>query len=211
MKKTLHFFMLITIYLICGARGCDNDHSRPNADMDPISASRDSILKMIEFDIPDAENLKSHEQNAIQKLIDFTDYMKVITDTKIELQFRQQASDMARKLFVSNQIVIQNWDYLNENSKNDTLNQFINNRLQEGTLYWIEPEAIKIEKSLSQKNDSSFRGQLSINKKRFPFGKQLLLEKFTDKNLVDFYLLRRGKTFGKENIKVWEVLLGDIN
>ncbi|MFZ4414557.1 MAG: hypothetical protein ACOYOV_15850 [Bacteroidales bacterium] len=211
MKKTLHLFLLTIIYLICGAKSCNNADSTLNSANKSISASRDSIIKAIEIDIPDSELLEMYEQNAKQKLNDFIDYMKIVSDTTKDFLFRQRAAEMARKLFINDEINVRNWDDDSEIAKNHTLNQLLNKNLQPGTSYWTDPEAIEIEKPLSQINDSVFRGQLSVIKKHLSLNKQLIIEKPKEKNFVDFYLLRRSKSFGNENVKVWEVLLGDIN
>ena len=210
MKKTLHLLMLIIIYLLCGARSCSESDLKDGNEKNLISASKDSIKKAIEIDIPDTELLKTHEQMAKQKLLDFADYMKIVSDTTIDARFRQQAAEMARKLFISGQINIRNWDIISEHSKNRTLNQFLAKNLNEGSTYWIQLEGIDIAKPLSQTNDSAFIGRLSVYKSSLSFEKQLVTKKYTEKVLVDFHLQKKTKSFGNDRVKVWEVYLGEI-
>jgi hypothetical protein len=212
MKWIGNIFILTLIWIICGARSCnENDNLKEQREKKLLSASKDSIKQSSEIDSPTNQNIRGFEATAILKLQDFADYLKIVSDSSMDLTFRKHASEMAGKLFISKQIDTRNWSKnYNEHDLN-TLDKLLEKSLKQGRPCWIQPDQINVIKPSTQENDSSFKGRLSFNYNCIPFGKPDSVINKSGKLEIDFYALRKAKSFGKEQLRVWEVYLGNFN
>ena len=136
-----------------------------------LSASKDSIKQVSEIDSPSDQNLKGYETTAILKLHDFADYLKIASDSSMDLTFRKQAAEMAAKLFIPGEIDTRNWSKIYNEQDLNTLDKLLEKSLKQGRSCWIQPDQINVLKPLTQKNDSTFKGRLSFNYNYMPYGK----------------------------------------
>jgi hypothetical protein len=212
MKRIGYIFTLCLIWIICGSRSCgDGESLKDQWERKHLTATRDSIKQASEVDSLNDQLKKAYEVKAIQELSDFADYLKIASDSSLNATFRKQAVGMAGKLFISKEINILNWSKVIDRPDLNSLEQLLVEILKQGSSSWIQPDQIKVMKPLTQENDSSFKGRLSFNYKCLPYGKQYSIQDKSGKLEIDFYALRKVKSFGKEQLRVWEVYLGNFN
>jgi hypothetical protein len=93
MKRISYIFLLGLIWIICGSRSCGNGESlKAQREKKLVTALKDSIKQAVEVDSPSDQLLKAYEAKACQKLSDFADYLKIVSDSSLDATFRQQAS-----------------------------------------------------------------------------------------------------------------------
>ncbi|MEI8045950.1 MAG: hypothetical protein WCI92_01120 [Bacteroidota bacterium] len=209
MKKAIQILVLVIIYFICGARSCNDGHSREDENNKKLlSYTKDSIKQAFEIDKPNDELLKSYETKACQKLVDFADYLKIAADTSINVLFRHQAAEMAGKLFLSKEINFRKWG--DESSKTDefSLDRLLEKSLSEGSAYWIQPMQIEVAEPLIWTNDSTYSGKLSFRPQYVFYNSQRVEESHVKLSTLEFCVIKNRKSFGKEQLLVWEVYLG---
>jgi hypothetical protein len=212
MKWIGNIFILTLIWIICGARSCnENDSLKEQREKNLLSASKDSIKQVSEIDSPTDQNLKGYETTAILKLQDFADYLKIVSDSSMDLTFRKQAAEMAGKIFISGEIDTRNLSKFYQRQDLTTFNKLLENLLEQGSSCWIQPEQIDVLKPLTMENDSTFKGRLSFTYKCIPFEKLNSAQGKSGKLKIDIYAVKKIKSFGKEQFRVWEVNLGDID
>ncbi len=210
MKRFKNIVILVLFWLLCGAPSCNDGGPQERLEDRLLSAKVDSIKKAFDIDIPGNRLLKSYEANAIQKLIDFADFLKIASDTSMEKNFRHQALEMAGKLFISTDIDTRNWSMTNHTNTMITLEQLLSKSQSLEMSYWLKPVNIEVNSPFRQENDSTFRGSLSFYLQPFAYDHPDQPGSNTTKRLIGVYALRKVKYFGEEQLKVWEVYLGDI-
>jgi len=212
MKLISNIFLLALIWLICGARSCnENDNLKEQRDKKLLSASKDSIKDEFELMSPSDQQLKTFENTSIQKLTDFADYLKIASDSSIEATFRKQAAEMAGKLFIKGKINTRSWSSIYHDYDLSTLDKLIGTSLEKGIPCWGQPGGITILAPLTLENDSTFKGKLSFNLQSISFDNLNAAELTPGKCKIEIYALKKAKPFGKEQLKVWEVYLGNLD
>jgi hypothetical protein len=211
MKWFGNIFFLLLIWFICSAKGCNENaiNSELMAER-RISAEKDSIRQVFEVANPGEKLLTAYGETAIQKLIDFADYLKIASDSSNDKAFRLKATEMAGKLFLSQRSSVSEWSKLYPQQGIKTTDSLFMKCLANQMSLWIQPVQIVVNKSLTLKNDSVYEGDLSFYPQLLTFEKQNLPVKISELLAVDFYALKKVKHFGKESLTVWEVRLGDI-
>lgn len=211
MKRISYISILILIWLSCGARSCTDDNSMQEPGEEKIlTTSRDSIKQAFEVYSPSDLLLRVYEATAKQKLTDFADYLKIATDSSLDKTFRQQAVEMAKKLFISREVSMRSWSKAYPGDDLNTLEKLLNRSLLKGMSCWVKPVRIDVNTQLTRRNDTTFVGTLSFYEICIPFDKPDLQESLPGIYLIDIYALKKEKSFGKETLRIWEVYLGDI-
>ncbi|MEZ4775482.1 MAG: hypothetical protein R3D00_20020 [Bacteroidia bacterium] len=139
-----------------------------------------------------AAQFQAFEERAVQKLVDFGDYLEIIGNNTYEKSLREHASELIYGLFVSAQVPV---------GSMGTLSQMVTSRLrgksQAGQVY---VEEVSVSQPLRLR-ENQFSGELSFMLKsgetRTPHTAEITLRQTT-------------KKFGSEMIGVWEVFLGEI-
>lgn len=211
MKLISQICILILIYLLCSGRGCKEDlEVKEKKEANDVQAMRDSIMGLFETEIPGEKDLRSFELTAQQKLIDLADFLKIISDTSLDNRFRQQAFDMAIKLFISGENKIETWSRIYSSPGTNTAEQLLNKSLSNGLPLWAEPVGMSVNKPLTWINDSVYAGSLIFYQRYMPFNDHVKIDTINKRLLLSIYAVRKLKSFGREQIKVWVVNLGDF-
>jgi hypothetical protein len=211
MKWLSYILLLALIYIICSAKGCTDDQNiRELNEEKLIIALRDSVRSVFETDSIGDTFIRAYEQTACRKLIDFADYLKIVSDTSLDKEFRKQAAEMVSKIFISGEAKIVNWSIIDSKSEINTLEQLLDRSLSEGMISWIEPFKINVRKPLTLLNDSALAGSLSFYQRRIPFIDEISSDTIDKMFFIDIYALKKVKSFDKEQLRIWEVFLGDI-
>jgi hypothetical protein len=192
MKWIRYIWILIVIYIVCSARTCNESEEGTAKEEEQYTTNlMRSVKDVFTSDSLSDHLLSAYEITAAERLNDFADYMKIISDTTLDLKFRQHAAEIVRDLFVPEEV----------NSYS----------LSEGISCWIRPIQITILKPFTSLNDSTFTGCLSFNYNSVPLNSRDKSEIASGKLVIDIYLIKMLSYFGKERLRVWEVYLGDIN
>jgi hypothetical protein len=211
MKWISNIFSFLLIWLICNANGCnDGENIAERREESQISIMKDSVRAVFEAGTPGDNLLKAYEETAKQRLIDFADYLKIVSDSSVNNVFRAQAAEMARKIFISGSTDITDWNRYTSASGRITVDSLLSNSLSNRIATYIQPVQISIQKSLKIKNDTLYEGNLSFYPQRNFFEKNDFSETGKEMLVIDIYAVRKLKSFGKENLSLWEVCLGDI-
>lgn len=183
-----------------------------------VNSLADSIAKPenLNFNMSDSvlteDNFKAFEQRAIQKLEDLADYLKILSDTTVDIAFKEQARDMALKLFISP-----------DNKMNIRIDNNIENSVQTaGTLFKsIETGSYGlysfdiIDASVNQKLEPSgvFEYKGSIFFKLLIFKPKAATSPIQNpyNTQCEIKVKKVQKEFGAESKLVWEVYLGNIS
>jgi hypothetical protein len=211
MKLISKILILTLIYLICGARGCNDEGSLKEKNEIKLFAAKDSIKQAFGIEIPSEQLLRAYETTAQQKVTDFADYIKIASDSSLASNFRKQAAEMARKLFIPGNIDIRRWNQVNSKFEIRTLEQLLDKSLLHGMPCWIRPLEITIKIPFTRMNDSTFTGRLVFKQQYIAFKNSDVQGNNSGMLTIDMYACKKIKSFGQENLQVWEVYLGDIN
>ena len=211
MKRISNIFSFLLIWLLCSADGCNDGATMAEGSEErQISTMKDSVRAVFEAETPGDNLLKAYEETAKQKLIDFADYLKIVSDSSVNNVFRAQAAEMARKIFISGSADITYWNRYSSASGRITVDSLLGNSLSNMMTSYIQPVQVIIQKSLKMENDTVYEGNLSFYPQRNFFIKNDSSEAGNEMLVIDIYTFRKLKPFGKEILSVWEVCLGDI-
>jgi hypothetical protein len=211
MKRISYILLLIMTLIVCSAKDCaDGGNMRAVSEEERIVALKDNVKTVFEADSLGDEFRSAYEETARQKLIDFADYLKIISDTSLDINFRQQARAMASKLFISDGVDLHNWSKIYSKPGLNTLEKLLDTSLSLGLDCWVQPFQIVVDKPLTRKNDSTFAGNLSFYQRKISLEGQVYGDNKVKMYRVDFYVMRKAKPFGDEQLRIWAVFLGDI-
>ena len=212
MKRVSNILILILLYFICSSRTCTEQSSMKEANEEnSLIASKDSIRKAFEVDHLSNDLLRAYEETAKQKLSDYADYMKIVSDVSLDMTFRHQAVEMVKRLFVSGDIDTRFWNKVYPQTELSSLNELLEKSLLQGIPNWVQPEQISVLKPLTAGNDSTYTGKLSFYQKFIPFDIQKSQVTVSEMSGVDIYAIKKVKSFGSERLIMWEVYLGNFN
>ena len=110
MKWTKYIWILIVIYIVCSARTCnENEEASENQKEQYTMNLMNSVRNVFTSDSLSDYFLRAYEMTAIEKLNDFADYMKIISDTTLDLRIRKHTAELARGLFLNDEIDLSGW------------------------------------------------------------------------------------------------------
>jgi hypothetical protein len=206
-----YIFSISLIWLICSADGCDDGATMAERSEErQIASMKDSIREVFEVISPDDRLLRAYEATAKQKLIDFSDYIKIASDTSVNIVFRTQAAEMAGKLFKSGSTVVEKWNNGNAGHGVETVDSLLGKSIAIRINSYIQPVQITVQNPLKMKNDSVYQGNLAFYPQRNFFVKNDSPLASNELLIIDVYAVKKVKHFGKESLSVWEVFLGDL-
>jgi len=212
MKWVKYIWILIVIYIVCSARTCNESEEATEVQKEEYTMNlMNSVKHVFTSDSLSDHLLRAYEITATEKLTDFADYIKIISDTTLDLRFRQHAAELVRDLFISDEIDLSGWSKSYPEPGLNILEHLLSYSLSEGVLFWIKPININIIKPFTSINDSTFTGNLSFINKCVPLSSRDTSEIESVELVIDIYLVKKVRSFGKDQISVWNVYLGDIN
>jgi len=212
MKWVKYIWILLMIYIVCSARTCSESEEPTQEQKEQYTMNlMNSVKHVFTSDSLSDHFLRAYEITAMEKLTDFADYMKIISDTTLELKFRQHAAEMVRNLFISDEIELFGWSRSYHASGLNILEHLISSCLSEGFSLWNKPMQITIMEPFNNLNDSTFTGKLSFNYKSLSLNNQDTAVTPSGRLAIDIYLLKKIRSFGNDRFRVWEVYLGDMN
>jgi len=212
MKWVKYIWILLMIYIVCSARTCNENEEASEKQKEQYTMNLlNSVKQVFTSDSLSDHLLRAYEITSAEKLIDFADYMRIISDTTLDLRFRQHAAELVKELFVSDEIELYGWSKSYPEPGLNILNNLISYSLSKGVSFWNQPMQINFIRPFTSINDSTFTGDLSFNYKSLSLSGQDTSELVTGRLVIDVYLMKKTKTFGKDRFPVWDVYLGDMN
>ena len=212
MNRVKYIWILIVIYIVCSARSCNENEEATEVQKEEYTMNlMNSVKHVFTSDSLSDHLLRAYEITATEKLTDFADYIKIISDTTLDLRFRQHAADLVKGLFVSDEIELYNWSKTYPESCINSLELILAHSLSEGIPCLMNPFQITVSKPFISENDSTFTGSLTFINKCIPLGSKDTSEIVSGELIIDIYLVKKLRSFGKDQISVWNVYLGDIN
>ena len=212
MKWITHIFFLLLLYILCSSKSCSDDRtSGSRFEKGRIEAARDSVRHVFGTDTLSTSRLKAFEHTAEQKLVDFADYLKIASDTSVNALFRKQGAEMAGHLFIPGKVIISNWSQTDATPTRVTLQDLLEKCISVGMRTWVQPGTITILIPFIRENDSAYKGRLVFYGHNVSYSEPFQKQNASKRLSVDIYAIRKVKSFGTENLRVWEVYLGDIN
>jgi len=211
MRWTKYIWILIVIYIVCSARTCnENEEATENQKEQYTMNLMNSVRNVFTSDSLSDYFLRAYEMTAIEKLNDFADYMKIISDTTLDLRIRKHTAELARGLFLNDEIDLSGWSKSWPEPGLNIPDNLISYSLSDGVSFYNRPMEINLIKPFTSINDSTFTGDLSFNYKSFSLSGQDTSGIVSGELVIDIYLVKKLRYFGKDQIKVWDVYLGDI-
>jgi hypothetical protein len=105
MNKILRISLFILLYLLFSAKSCSDARGPDDKPEEALLKSvKDSIRLEMEISGLSEADLKAGETVALQKLSDYSDYYKLLTDTTLDPSFRDKAREVAESLFMTGRL-----------------------------------------------------------------------------------------------------------
>jgi hypothetical protein len=211
MKRILKISAVFIAYLLLCGRSCDNEEGMRNWQEQQLSIVKDSLREKFETDYLSEESRFAVEISAIQKLNDFADYFKILSDSNTDSAFRTQAALMARNLFISSEASLACGNIFDSTIDYVMVDRFIEKALaDEARSAEITYDSILISEALQKVRDSAYAGKLSALQRVSIYTSDGLIRSQVRPIIVDIEALRKQKVFGKDTVIVWVVFLGDM-
>ena len=156
--------------------------------------------------------LKGFEKRASQKIIDYANYIQIISDKSYDLSLRKHALNLSKELFANKNVSVKMYNNKISNKNKIELSEYLNLILKSDySKIVVEISGINILQNLKTNKNNSYEGKISYNE-TIKFYKNKTIT-FTDKQKreIEIYLIKVSKNFGSTQTKVRNILLGNIN
>ena len=200
--------ILFVLVVIC-APSC-GDEQAVNREEAIVNETRNQIRTEFELDYLTEATLFAYETAARQKITDLIDYFNVLTDSSLDISFREKAGDMVKRTFLSEKTSLQLFPQKSKPMQGINVGQLITEGLENKlTFQGFRCDAIRIHKSLQRTGNKTYSGTflISLNFEKPNQPRQMLN---SIEREVDFYALKQEKVFGKDTLNIWTVKLGAI-
>ena len=186
MKRFINILPLVILYLLLSSKSCDNiEQGSALREQSMAAQARDSITSVFESEKLAQPELRAFEVTARLMLKDLADFMKIIGDSTAGQAFRDKASEMAGGLFIPGNKVPLSFA---------------------GAVF----DSIRVYRPLQRMNDTVYSGKLSVVVLlSHPINNRRVIPP-TETKIVDIFVLKQKKVFGKDTLKVWKAFLGDL-
>ena len=209
MIKVYKIVTIIFVLIVICAPSC-GDEQAANREEAILNDAKTNIRTEFEFDYLMEASLFAFEKTATQKLSDFADYFHIMSDTSLDMSFRQKASEMIKSTFQSENITLQLTNQDNVLKNGIEVRLLIKKGLENSISF--PPfifDSIRIHEPLHRIENNMYSGSLiSLQKFTNPNQSKQLLKSLTRE--VDFYVLKQDKIFGTDTLNIWNVRLGEI-
>lgn len=183
MRSTLKIFALILLYFLACGKSCDNsEQNDAQREQRRITAETDSLRSVFGTDTLSASSLQAYMETAKQRFYDFNDYLYIVNDSSAAELFRNKAQEMIRSLFIVSMEPIK-------------------------TFTPMTLDSVYRKEAFQRINDSVYKGRLV-----FKFTKHYQGDKipktFHETGIIEVFLVKGDKNFGKRRLRTWDVFLG---
>ena len=193
--------LIFSTSLLLGIASCASSHRERAIENESAEASIMSGELEAQFttDYLSSDLLDALEVRAQQKLLDFADYVVLISNPTIDSAFRTQAKEQALELFIQPEIPI---IFEGESTK---LEDFFSAIHQKKGLTNYTVRNIEIAQPLQQESDQQYTGSLSFSQSMIVDSQETVHQRE-----VKVWVKKTDKQFGNKQKEVWEVFLGAV-
>jgi hypothetical protein len=196
MNKKLKYCILITLcFWVVAAPTCEDEISPADTRMDHL-VRLETVSEVFTSESLSDDNIEAFEFKAVEKLMDYADYMGIIYGVGYAASFRQQARRNIAEYFSTS-----------ENAKK-ALNPKGVYAAYDSHHFYID--SVEIIDPLQRETDTRYSGSMR-------YVERILGINHTDTSLINhsrktirIILQMDYKDFGENSLLVWEVLLGEI-
>jgi len=197
MNKVLKYsILLILCCWIVAAPTCEDEISPVDARKDHL-ARLETASKVFASESLSDDNLKAFEFRAVEKLMEYADFMGIIYSVGYAASFRQQARTNISKYFSTSEYADMALNPTGVSTTYDAYHFYI--------------DSVDIIDPLRRETDTRYTGSLS-------YVERILVSNQTDTTLfshshktIGIILQMDYKDFGENSLLVWEMLLGEIS
>jgi len=210
MKRFLFIVIASVAYLLFSSRSCGPEQKDESALHEAeLIQERKDIRNEFESDDLSQKSLRAFEVKAIQKLVDFSDYLRIYSNKQMAESFKDQSRLMIGDIFISDSIQISHFMFLEPGKKNLTLSAFLDN-VAMGNFCETKFDSIHVSEPFRQVGEFKYEGKLSFSARlKGCTSKDTILIK-KSKFEADIFALKVNKSFGNDTLRIWSVFLGNI-
>jgi hypothetical protein len=212
MRKFLFIFIAILAYLALSSKSCGSDEKDDAAKKDAeLVKTKVSIKNEFESDNLSKKSLKAFEVKAKQELVDFSDYLGICSDRKVDESFKSQARQMILDMFLSDSIMINSLLFNEQDGKNLLIEEFLD--LNSSTAYnsmAFNFDSITVTRPLRRVDDLNYKGSLSFSRRLKACSSSDTVFTGTVRMEAEIFVSKFFKPFGTDTLQVWGVFLGEI-
>lgn len=207
MRKLILYTTLFTTLLLlysCASESQDRNTMTTATEAEPDSQLNEDLSLEKKMDskntVLTTEQKEAFQLRAIEKFEDFVDYLKIISDQKIDSELKQHSLNLALELFINDSTLFTD-SILADTTEPMQLKSFLTTIQANKNPILINIESIKFISPIA--TDSLFNYQGNMEVVLNLHGKKLT------KN-VNVYLVEKKKVFGTINKEITEIGLGNI-
>lgn len=196
MNRLIKYPILLTVcFWIVAAPTCEHEVS-------PVDARRDHLVKLDAVsDVFTSEslsddNLEAFELKAVEKLLDYADYLGIIYSEGYDPSFRQQARQNIFGFFSS--------------PEHAEAALFPEGFTGPYKAHLILIDAVDIREPLQRASDTRYTGSMAYAEMISGISNSDTIPASFSRKTIEIILQMDYKDFGENSLLVWEVLLGEI-
>jgi len=196
MNKMLKYSILITLcFWIVAAPTCEDAISPVDARMDHL-VRLETVSEVFASESLSDDNLEAFEFKAVEKLMDYSDYLGIIYSKEFPASFREQARQNIAGFFNSNQ-----------NAEAALSFKCISGPYNS---FQILVDSVEIIEPLSREADTRYMGSMRYAEKILGINTSDTIIVSHSHKTIGIILQMDYKDFGENSLLVWEILLGEI-
>lgn len=207
MIKYLKILVISIFIFTLYAPSCVNEDELMMREEALVEVAKNEIREEFEKENLSELSLVVFEASAKQKLSDLADYLKILSDTILDISYREKAEGMISKSFISDSVDVA-FSMHDLSSEKIQLLNYLQKALDNNVI--LPPfsfDSIKITQHLHKEANETYVGKLSYIQKTIYFSRHSIT--YVIKK-ADFYLKKEEKVFGTDTTKVWNIRFGDI-
>jgi hypothetical protein len=208
MKQLIKLTVILLLFLILKAESC-TDGNEMTSQEKFVDQRIKQLKSLFQADYLSEADLVEFEKSAKQKLSDFTDYLKILTDSSLQQPFREKAGEMIRSIFVSDSIRIKIYVSLGNNLELSILQLVqdgLNNKIP---AVRINFESLKTDQPFLRDDQDHYSAILSaMQSTTEPVGEHSI--KISIGRKIDAHINKENKIIGNDTLLVWVLHLGKI-
>lgn len=196
MNRLIKYPILLTVcFWIVAAPTCENGVS-------PVDARRDHLVKLdavsdvFTSESLSEDNLEAFEYKAVEKLMDYADYLGIIYSEGYDSSFRQQARQNIRGFFNS--------------PEHAEAALILEGYTGPYKAYLTLIDAVDLIQPLQRASDTRYTGSMGYSEMILGISASDTVPTSHSRKTIEIILQMDYKDFGENSLLVWEVLLGAI-
>lgn len=212
MRKFLFIFAAILAYMVLSSRSCGSDEQGQTARKDAeLTKTRVNIKNEFESDDLSKKSLRAFEIKAKQELVDFSDYLAIWSDNKLDEPFKSQARQMILDMFIYDSVRINRLLINDQDGKALPLVELLD--IDSSAVYnsmEFSFDSIELSRPLRWVDDLNYTGSLSFSRRLKACSPSDTIITSWVRMEADIMVSKVYKPFGNDTLKIWSVFLGEI-